>query len=152
MGVLRPGDGTYGMTSGEGHSHRPSLRGPGPRRPLLALPALLLTWTALQLGRSALASPINMICSLAPASVGGLGTLVDFNLREGSASGSSFWPLSGQRRAVQARVGSGQIQILQPGSQVVLFSIDRLSGRIATPAGEQGRCTNAGYVRVDRAI
>jgi hypothetical protein len=77
---------------------------------------------------------------------------VDFSLSEGSGEGSSFWPASGQRRSVHAEVARGKIQIMQPGSGVLLFSIDRLNGRITTPAGESGRCSNAGPMSVDRAI
>ncbi|APD47228.1 hypothetical protein KQ302_03500 [Synechococcus sp. CS-602] len=116
------------------------------------LKALLLIWMPLLLGLPALAAPIDMICSLPPASVGGLGTLVDFSLSEGSGRGLSFWPTSGQRRSVLAQVASWKIQILQPGSGVLLFSIDRLNGSITAAEGEPGRCTNAGHVRLDRAI
>jgi hypothetical protein len=117
-----------------------------------ALPAVLITTLPLLLALPALAAPIDIICALPPASGVGLGTLVDFSLKEGSAAGSSFWPVTRVRRPVRAQITDGQIAILQPTNGALLFRIDRLSGSITSPDGERGRCTNAGPVRVDRAI
>lgn len=116
------------------------------------LPVLLLSGISLLSAAPARAGGIDLICSLPSSRNGELGTLVDFTLQEGSGSGSSFWPANGQRQPVLSRASSSAIQILQPGSGALLFSIDRLNGGISTPGGERGRCTNAGTVRVERAI
>jgi hypothetical protein len=115
----------------------------------VALPALLLSLLPMLPARAA---SIDLICSLPPTSPGDLGTMVDFSLSDVSGSGSSFWPASGQRQPVVGRVSSSTIQILQPSSGALLFSIDRLNGGISNPNGLRGRCTNAGTVRVEQAI
>jgi hypothetical protein len=122
------------------------------RLPGSLLSALLLCGGGLLAAAPARAGGIDLICALPSSRNGGLGTLVDFSLQEGSGSGSSFWPANGQRQAVLSRASSSEIQILQPGSGTLLFSIERLNGGITTPGGERGRCTNAGTVRVERAI
>mgnify|MGYP000225839913 CR=1 FL=1 len=91
------------------------------RLPGSLLSALLVCGGGLLAAAPARAGGIDLICALPSSRNGGLGTLVDFSLQEGSGSGSSFWPANGQRLAVLSRASSSEIQILQPGSGALLY-------------------------------
>ena len=79
------------------------------RLPGSLLSALLLCGGGLLAAAPARAGGIDLICALPSSRNGGLGTLVDFSLQEGSGSGSSFWPANGQRQAVLSRASSSDL-------------------------------------------